>query len=194
MSGLRRWRHRAWQTAVIVVSVATATAVREAAPTAADVTAPFVHAFEWGATGHLRGLDVAVVDVDGAKSVDAAPYTRPSNGVWVVVTARLHATSEPAALRYAALYDAAGNEFQFSTRFQQDVLELAVEPGVDVVGQMAFELPTDAAPPLELRVARSGDTRLDVVAALALDVTTDDLAAWAVEDEPILISNRAVAP
>lgn len=194
MSSLRRWGHRAWQTAIIVAGVATATAVREAAPTAEEVTAPFVRPAESNAPGHLHGFEVTVADVEGAKSVNAAPYTRPSNGVWVVVTSRLHAATEPTALRYAALYDAAGNEYRASTRFQQDVLELPVEPGVDVVGQLAFELPTDAALPLELRVARNRDTRLDVVAALALDVTTDDLAAWASDHEPILIGDREVAP
>lgn len=194
LSDLRRWRRRAWQATLIVAGVATATAVRDAAPTIEDVTAPFVRTVAPGTPGRVRGLDLTVVDVEGATSVDAAPYTRPSNGVWVIVTARLHATTDSAALNYAAVHDAAGNEYRATARFQLDMLRLPVDPGVDVVGPLAFELPHTVALPLELRMARDDDTRLDVVAAVPLEVTGDDLARWAAENEPILIGPREVVP
>src|SRR5262249_17048006 len=76
-----------------------------------------------------------------------------------ILKVELMATDRTTAVRYLALADRDGRTFRVSQRWRQDIAEgrPGLQPGLPVDGEVAFEVPRDAATHLTLRAGEHFD-------------------------------------
>lgn len=132
--------------------------------------APFVIEVTAGERGIGRNLEVTVLDLRRADAVSAGAWS--ADGNWLVVDLEAASVvSETGILLSHAQLEIEGVRYRASDRPDS----LAGQPltlGLPQVGSIAFELPADIdSSEAVLELAINGDTRLDSVIALPIDLS-----------------------
>jgi hypothetical protein len=124
---------------------------------------PFAVGAGLGETARARTLTATGLSVRGAAVISDGGPAHDTGGVWVIVRIRATSLDEPMLMGYAALRDARGREFWASNRVKQPFKDgRTLQPGIPVEGEVAFEVPRDAATHVTLLLAeRPHDHRMD---------------------------------
>lgn len=160
---------------------------------------PFVQVGQVGETVSGRLFDATVLDVRGAAKVTSGGATHDTGGVWIVIRLRLTVHTEATSIGYAALRDRRDREYRATTRFDQRLVDSSrqLQPGIPVEGDVAFELPRDAATEVVVQLAkRAVDRRMDDLLEVPLPpVDRATVDKWAAEPTPVVLATpRVVAP
>jgi len=126
----------------------------------------------------LRTATVTVDEVLGTTRVEQYGSELVSPGLWVVVRYTVVATEENTPITFAELGDADGRVWGLVGRNANACTESP--PGLAAHCTVFVEVPPDALPTLQLRLARlSRDTRFDAMAEIDLGLTRADAEAFA---------------
>ncbi|MFY1690827.1 hypothetical protein [Plantactinospora sp. WMMB782] len=160
---------------------------------------PFVQAGRFGEPVSTRVFEATVLDVRGAGKVADGRTSYDTAGVWIILRVRLVIRDRATSIGYAALRDERDREFRATTRFSQSLVGAGrvLQPGIPVEGDLAFEVPRDAATRLSAHFAEQLiDTRMDDLAEVPLpSVDRARVDEWASAPEPVaLASARPVEP
>jgi hypothetical protein len=191
MSG-RRWLGGV---AVVLATLLLGQVVLRTVPTASDVTAPFLVSGRLFRPVVVGGIVVTVQGIRGAAAV-VRPDGRPidTTGVWVILDLELVALEHTTTVRYLALADRDGHTYRASQRFQQGIAEgrPALQPGLPVDGEVAFEVPRAAATQLSLRAAENFDQTYGptsrAVSDIAIPVAASEVDQWAADRQPAVLA------
>lgn len=155
---------------MILAMVAAATllaALQTTAPPYAVLTGPIRSAGHQSETVSSTTFSVKVHRVLKARTIAYEQFGRAvdlqSSGVWVVVSAELHAFRETMPVRAATLIGASGRLYRQSRRAggAPDVLSAkVVQPGLPTTGIFVFELPEDETRSLNLVLSEQYDPQL----------------------------------
>lgn len=157
---------------------------------------PFVVEADVGQPAHGRTFVATALEVRGAGAVYDAGLDHTTNGVWLIVKVRLAALHEPVHLGYAALRDSAGRVHVASNRINQPLVGARVlQPNLPVVGEIAFEVPRDAAvSPTVVLAENPTDQRMDSLLYLRLEpISRDVIDGWADDPEPAILMATELA-
>lgn len=143
-------------------------------PSDADSERPFVVAAAVGEAATARTFAVTVTEAELADTLRAGDWEQPGN--WLVIDLSVEGVGSDATgyLGRAAFVLGAGaesgrREYRASERF----LSLVNEPlvtGALRTGSIAFELPAGAAGSGAIELAQHGDTRLDSLVSVGIDL------------------------
>lgn len=145
-------------------------------PSDADSERPFVVAAAIGEAATVRTFAVTVTEAELADTLRAGDWEQPGN--WLVIDLSVEGAGSDATgyLGRAAFVLGAGTgaeagrrEYRASERF----LSLVNEPlvtGAPRTGSIAFELPAGAAGSGAIELAQHGDTRLDSLVSVGIDL------------------------
>jgi hypothetical protein len=195
----RRWAARLGAAVVALLTLVAGQTIIDAEPDVNEIVAPFYVAGSPDQRVQVGSVAVTMLGVRGA-----ATLVRPdggvidTTGVWIIVRVRLEATTSTTTVNYAAVADGRGRSFRLSGRFRQGFSEgmRDLHPGIPVAGEMAFEVPRDAATSLTLRVAESYDAvrglEMRPVTDIKVPVTADALAGWLGESTPATVQDAKV--
>jgi hypothetical protein len=197
--GARRWLRRVGIAVAVLATLAAGEAIIRTEPEHYDNKAPHYFAGEPDQPVTAGNLRVTLLGVDGAAVVDPPDsLATDTGGVWVVARVRLEATEETISVGYAGVAARDGRTFRASERFGQDLIDgkVALQPGIPVVGEVAFELPKGVTG-LTLRVGTSDPTfvselRLPAYTDIRMPVADDDLARWSSVKEPLKLAESKV--
>lgn len=140
----------------------------------------------------VGGLRATVLEVRTVAQVAEQPGDgRDTGGVWVVVRLRVEAVDEPTALEYAAVADRQGRSWVGSERVEQPLIGYTFQPGIPVVGRVAFEVPRGTATDLMFRFGESG-TELSTVAEIALPIDDAMVAEGLAAGQPLPLGEPEV--
>jgi hypothetical protein len=156
---------------------------------------PFVRGGNVGTTVDLRTFDADVLSVRGATVISDADHTHDTSGVWILVRIRLQAVHKTVTVGYAVLRDAQGRTYAATTRIQQNLVPSvrALQPGVPVVGEVAFEVPVAVATHLSIRLAAAPfDTRMDDMANVPLPISDGMVRQWKAQTAPMSLADPTV--
>ncbi|WP_460844945.1 DUF4352 domain-containing protein [Phytohabitans suffuscus] len=161
-----------------------------------DRERPYIAAGQVGEAVSARSFEAQLVSVRGARLLGVGSKGYETGGVWILVRVRVTATTEDTAVRYAALIDDRGREFLLSNRFTQSLADggRTFQPGIAVEGEIAFEVPRDAATSLRLRLASPLiDHRMDAMAEIEVPkVDTATVDKWATQKEAVVVEQPEV--
>jgi hypothetical protein len=159
---------------------------------------PFVEPGTVGQRVSTRVFDATVLDVRGAAKVTVKGLALDTAGVWIVLRVRLSTREEVTTIGYAALWDADNREYRATTRFSQPLVDVTreLQPGIPVEGEIAFELPRDAATQVVVQFAeKRGESgrRMDGLAEVSLPaVDRATVDRWATEPQPVVLATPTV--
>jgi hypothetical protein len=188
------WRARLGTAALVVGAVVVAGLVSAHSPEPSDIERPFIHTGHKGDRVEGRTFDAELLGVRGGAIVKSRGLPHETSGVWVIVKVRLTAHGEPVQLGYSALRDGDDRLFRASARVDNNPPYRQMQPGIPIVCEIAFEVPKDVPLPIAARLTESLiDIRMDSMAQLELDVTREQLAQWAADQTPIIVSRPALA-
>jgi hypothetical protein len=182
-------------TALLLGTVNLATGLKHYSDDADAAQRPFAVSATMAQAARGRTFVATAQGVRGAAVIsDSADHTTP--GVWLIVKVRVMALDKPMFVGYAALRDARGRVFVASNRVEHQVVGYfgrQLQPGLPVVGEIAFEIPRDGATGATLLLAGSSDLRMDSMLEITLSTasaaTVDD---WATDTEPTTLITPAV--
>lgn len=118
-----------------------------------------------GETGTWVSTDTFHVEVRSTQAAgvvaDQSGWQYQTSGVWLLVEVRLVARTEPTTIGYAAVRDDRGRTWRATDRLEQPLLHWSypLQPGLPVAATLVFEVPTDAASSLTLRLSKRADPR-----------------------------------
>jgi hypothetical protein len=177
--------------ALILAALAVGGVITSGTPDTDRRQRPFVRAGAMGQAVNARSFDVTVLGVRGAAKVAEDGLEHDTSGVWVLVRVRLVARDEPVLVGYAAVRDAGGHTYLASNRLDLKLVMGGhdLQPGVPVTGEIAFEVPRDAAPSLSLRLASPLlDQRMDAVAEIPLGIDNTMVDKWLAQTEAATVT------
>jgi hypothetical protein len=193
----RRWLRRVGIAAAALVTLVVGQLILNTEPDRHDTAAPFFVSGELNKPVTVEGLTVTVLGVKGAAKIDP-PDALPADtgGIWIVVQLRLEATTKPLSPTYAGLAAPDGRSFQATARFRQSLVGGAVklQPGIPMSGDLAFEVPKDAAAAglhIQVGLKTGGGTVLApwrAYADIALPIGDADVARWQAQTQPLAIN------
>jgi hypothetical protein len=157
---------------------------------------PFVVEADVGQPARGRTFVATALGVRGAGVLRDSGLDHPTNGVWLIVKVRLLALDEPLDIGYAALRDSAGRVYVASNRINQPLVRGRIlQPNLPVVGEIAFEVPREAAGSLAVELAeKSFDQRMDSLVRLRLEPLSPDVVhGWADDPEPATLMATELA-
>lgn len=157
---------------------------------------PFPVGAAVGQPARGRTFAATAVEVRGASVIQASGIDHPTNGVWLIVTVRVVALDESLVVGYAALRDANGRVYVASNRVNQPLIGgRSLQPGLPVIGEIAFELPRDAATSPTLLLAENRlDQRMDSMLELSLGSNSrDTVDGWADDTQPTTLMATELA-
>jgi hypothetical protein len=147
----------------------------------------FLVAAEIGEPVRLGGFEATLLEVRTVAQVAEGPKRgRDTGGVWVVALLRVEAVEEPVVMAYAAVADQQGRSWIASERVDQPMVAYQLQPGIPVLGRVAFEVPRRAATELSLRLGETG-IELSTIAEIALPIDEAMVTAGLDESEPLLL-------
>lgn len=162
----------AWGGGLLLLVIASL--LLRAVPSDADSERPFVVAAAVGEAATARTFTVTVTEAELADTLRAGDWEQPGN--WLVIDLSVEGAGSDATgyLGRAAFVLGAGaeagrREYRASERF----LSLVNEPlvtGAPRTGSIAFELPAGAAGSGAIELAQHGDTRLDSLVSVGIDL------------------------
>jgi hypothetical protein len=185
--------------AAVLVTLLLAQALLRTAPSPDDDVAPFLVAGRSFRPVVVGGLVVTVLGIRGAATVrrpDGAVLD--TSGVWVILKVELMATERTTAVRYLALADRDGRTYRVSQRWRQAIAEGTpdLQPGLPVDGEVAFEVPRDAATHLTLRAGEHFDVPLGLrsraVTDIVIPVEPGQVDQWVTDRDPAVLAAPAV--
>ena len=144
------------------------------------VQAPFAVAGERGDQVVSQHLVATVNDVDLADIVELDFWRGTTSGVWLVVDATIRARIERTGVDANVFID--GVRYAATNRTSTDTVDGRVaDAGFPVTGSILVELPADVqtipgADSATLRLSPGGDSRLDSVIEVTLDLTQLEVA------------------
>jgi len=185
--------------AAVLVTLLVGQALLRTAPSADDDSATFLVGGRSFRPVVVGGLAVTVLGIRGASLV-RRPDGRilDTGGVWVIVDVELTATQQTTTVRYLALADRDGNTYRVSQRWHQAITEGVpdLQPGLPVDGEVAFEVPRDAATQLSLRAGEhwsvAAGLRSRAVTDIALPVERSEVDRWVADRDPAVLVPPAV--
>lgn len=157
---------------------------------------PFVVEANAGQLARGRTFFATALEVRGAGVIRDSGLEHPTNGVWIIVKVRVAARDEPVNVGYAAVRDSAGRVYLASNRIDQPLVRgRIVQPNLPVVGEIAFEVPREAAGSLWVELAeKSMDQRMDSLLRLRLDPLSPDVVdGWADDPQPTTLMATELA-
>ncbi|MBX6750727.1 MAG: hypothetical protein IRY85_13825 [Micromonosporaceae bacterium] len=157
---------------------------------------PFIVEADVGQPARGRTFVATALEVRGAKVIRDSGIDHATNGVWLIVKVRLTALDQPVHVGYAAVRDSAGRVYHASNRVNQPlVLGHVLQPNLPVVGEIAFEVPRDAAVSLTVELAENPtDLRMDSLLRLRLDPLRSDVVdGWADDPQPATLMATELA-
>jgi hypothetical protein len=185
--------------AAVLVTLLVGQALLRTAPTADDDSATFLVGGRSFRPVVVGGLAVTVLGIRGASLVRRPDgQILDTGGVWVIVDVELTATQQTTAVRYLALADRDGNTYRVSQRWHQAITEGVpdLQPGLPVDGEVAFEVPRDAATQLSLRAGEHWSVavglRSRAVTDIALPVERSEVDRWVADRDPAVLVPPAV--
>jgi hypothetical protein len=180
----RVWRILAWPLSVLLIlaTVAASNVVIRHIPGTEQAARPFVR------TGHI-GQDVAansfvanVESVRGARAIEGHFKVVETEGVFVIVKVRITATNSNVRIQTETVRDTRGRVFRATDKTFQSMGEgfYEFQPGVTVEGEIAFEVPKDAAAGLRLEMWKEFATTNDhqTAVSIPLDITDAMVDQW----------------
>ena len=185
--------------AAVLVTLLVGQALLRTAPSADDDNATFLVGGRSFRPVVVGGLAVTVLGIRGASLVRRPDgQILDTGGVWVIVDVELTATQQTTAVRYLALADRDGNTYRVSQRWHQAITEGVpdLQPGLPVDGEVAFEVPRDAATQLSLRAGEHWSVavglRSRAVTDIALPVERSEVDRWVADRDPAVLVPPAV--
>jgi len=185
--------------AAVLVTLLVGQALLRTAPSADDDSATFLVGGRSFRPVVVGGLAVTVLGIRGASLVRRPDgQILDTGGVWVIVDVELTATQQTTAVRYLALADRDGNTYRVSQRWHQAITEGVpdLQPGLPVDGEVAFEVPRDAATQLSLRAGEHWSVavglRSRAVTDIALPVERSEADRWVADRDPAVLVPPAV--
>lgn len=168
--------------AALVVIIAVASVVLRTAPVDSSWQVPFEVHGQAGQRVEGRNIAATVGDVALARTVTASSgWSGATSGIWVVVDVRVEAVVTETAASLATAQLVLGEDtYSASERpGTATIAGMALQVGIPWSGPLLFEVPPDAvasagADGARILLATSGDTRLDSVLVVPVDL--DDLA------------------
>jgi len=185
---------RAGHALAIVATLAAGAAITDRTPDADTQQHPFIRSATVGHAVDARTFDVTVLGVRGGAVLGGISGSHDTSGVWVLVRMKLDARTNPVSLGYAVLEDSDGRTYRATGRVDQSILgERSLEPGVPVIAEIAFEVPTALAQDMSLRLAVSPtDQRMDAVAQVRLPITAGQARQWHADKNPLTLAAISV--
>ena len=185
--------------AAVLATLLVGQALLRTAPSADDDSATFLVGGRSFRPVVVGGLAVTVLGIRGASLVRRPDgQILDTGGVWVIVDVELTATQQTTAVRYLALADRDGNTYRVSQRWHQAITEGVpdLQPGLPVDGEVAFEVPRDAATQLSLRAGEHWSVavglRSRAVTDIALPVERSEVDRWVADRDPAVLVPPAV--
>ena len=196
----RRWWNQVGTAVAVLLTLVAGQAIIRTEPDYHETVAPFYLAGEPGKPVMVSGLSVTMLGARGAaKAGPPGGLYVDTGGVWVLVRVRLEATTKTTTVRYLALADGQGRTFRASKRFSQPLGEWNqdLQPGIPIEGEVAFEVPRDAATSLTLRVAEwfvelSDGGELSSFTDIRVPVTEGDVSRWLADQAPAILADPTV--
>ena len=181
---------------LILATVAAGDAIIKHTPGSEQVGRPFVHSGPVGQEVQGLGFTATVQSVRGAKSIadpDGDVFT--TDGVFVVVKLTLTAKVETTKLLYVALVSN-GKTYELLERVRQPMDVFALQPGLPVQGEMAFELSSAAAAGSTLQLCPDyvNDGRNQTIAEISLGIDQAAVTKWLAVNDPIELDLAEVQP
>lgn len=171
---------RALSTLVSVIAVAMLLATLQATtPPYAMLTGPILTTGKGSEAVASTSFSVQVKRIVKANTIAYDQFGRDvelrSSGVWIVVSAELHAFQETMPVRAATLTGASGRLYRESQRAGSApnvVAAKTIQPGLPTTGIFAFELPEDETQDMKLLVSEQYDPQLTDKIAVSLDANS----------------------
>jgi hypothetical protein len=173
---------------VILLTVAAARLIAITTPIRDDYTRPWVHQGQMNETIVADDFAVMVLDIRGGRAYEGFSNPVTTDGLFLLVRARVMALDTRAGVGYAELVDPAGNAYK-SIWQSESLLVQQIDPAITIEGELLFEVPPAAA--TELRLRLTSDTvaqpRYGVVVEVPLTIDPDDLDAWYHRAAPLTV-------
>jgi hypothetical protein len=166
--------------ALIVAAIALGGLIVSRTPDTDVRERPFIRTGAIGEPVDARTFDATVIGARGATQVSRSQKLHDTTGLWVLVRVRALAHDEPTRIGYAALVDRHGRTFEASTRIDQPLVKVrTLQPGIPVEGEIAFEVPRDAADGAAVHLSPAGlGTRMEAIAEVPLRVDDATVEQW----------------
>jgi hypothetical protein len=182
---------------LVVAALLVGGAINAHVPDADRREQPFIHTGRMNTPVDGRTFDATVLGVRGGTKLAGGGTAHDTSGIWVLTRVRLVARHDPASVGFAALVDNHNRVYWATGRITQYLAAggRTLEPGIPVVGEIAFEVPVAAATHLRLRLAdNSVDQRMDAMTECPLKVDGATLAQWQTQTDPLRLAAPEVAP
>jgi hypothetical protein len=177
--------------ALVLAALAIGGPIIAAAPSPDTQNRPFVRSGKVGERVDARVFDATVVSVRGAAQLArSGTAAHDTAGIWVLVTVRLVAHTEPVSVGYAAVRDERGRIYWATNRIDQPLIGGRVlQPGVPVQGELAFEVPKPVATQLTVRLAwHRFEQRLDAMVEVPLPIDAAAVQRWS-DQKPVTLAD-----
>jgi hypothetical protein len=157
-----RLLHRVGQGALICAAIALGGAMHWVDDHGEYQNRPFGVAGAMGEPVTARTFTVTALGQRGAATLADSGRKIDTSGIWMLVRVRVTARDDPVLLGYAAVRDTRGRIYQASDRVRQPLIGRQFQPDVPAEGEIAFELPVDAAGEFTLLVDQNSfEHRMD---------------------------------
>lgn len=161
--------------AIVAVAAVALAAMRFTTPGYATLTGPLDKSAKLGERAEGRAFGAKIGAPRFARRLRATmiakSVVRDTDGVWVVVPARLWATSETATVMGAVWAGPSGRRFSADTRVDKVkalVIGKPLQPGLSLRGIIVFEIPADEIAHARLMLSLTSDPRLDTQLSVAV--------------------------
>jgi hypothetical protein len=162
-------------------------------PIGDDHRRPFITQGQMNEPVVEHDVEVTVLSVRGGRAYGDFSGFRSTQGLFLLVRARVEALQVPSALRYADLLDDAGHAY--ATISHGDALyDFALLPGIPVEGELLFEVPADKATQLRLRLSshRGYWGEYQVMVEMPLQIDADKVNDWSNDAAPLTVMEPEV--
>jgi hypothetical protein len=180
---------------LILATVVVARLIAVTTPIPADHRRPWIHSGQMNEAVHESEVDMTVHSVRGGRSYTGSfDATRTTDGLFLLVRATVVAPETKTALRYAELFDDAGNAYSaIDTR--GTLLNYELLPGIPVDGELLFEVPPAVVTQLRVRVSTASgySGQYQVMVEVPLEIDTDAANDWYHDTTEMTLTEPEVA-
>lgn len=172
---------------LIVATIALARLITVTTPDASDNARPWVHHGQLNEAVVERTFEVTVLSVRGGRAYEGEYESRTTEGVFLLVRARVMALEAETEVRRAALIDESGNSYDAALLEGLSVYPLL--PRIAMEGELVFEVPPAVATHLVLRLSSTTSDlpQHQTVVEVPLPIGADDVQVWADETDPLTV-------
>lgn len=146
-----------------------------------------------------RAFDVNVAAVRAAATISAESAAGlDTAGVWLLVRVQVMADRESVWLDHATVRDSGGRGWEATARIDQPLVDSGyrLDPRIPVEGELAFEVPRDAATDLTLRLGEGTGSlfglQMATVVEVPLRVDAAAVATGLAEPEPLQVESPKI--